>query len=138
MEPEGMDAAKAVILVVEDEALLRFMLSDELREIGFIVVEAADAEQALRYIAAGGAADLVFSDVQMPGPMDGLQLARLLRQVRPSLPVMLTSGRVDAGTLMEFGTFVPKPYQSEHVIVLMNQLLKRPADESRDRSDRGK
>lgn len=133
-----MPRSKATILVVEDEALLRFMLCDQLRDVGFTVVEAADGEEALRYIAAGGAADLVFSDVHMPGPVDGLNLARLLRQIRPSLPIMLTSGLADPGTLSEFGAFVPKPYRYEQIVLSIRELLKRTGDESRSYSDRRK
>jgi CheY-like chemotaxis protein len=138
MEPDRQPISKAVILIVEDEALLRLMLSDQLRDDGFTVIEAADSEEALRYIAAGGPADLVFSDVHMPGPVDGVGLARLLRLARPSLPIVLTSGLAEPGTLMEFGTFVAKPYQYEKVIVLIRELLKRTGDASKGYSHRRK
>jgi PleD family two-component response regulator len=74
------------ILVVEDEVLIRCLICDDLREAGFVVVEAENADEASSYLASGAPVDLIFSDVHMPGSMDGLDLARRIRNERPCLP----------------------------------------------------
>src|SRR3546814_931318 len=88
-EPEN-----ATVLVVEDEVLIRLMVSDELRDAGFRVVEAANADDAMAYLQAGEPADLVFSDVRMPGSMDGIALAEKLRSDFPHVRIVLTSGHL--------------------------------------------
>jgi CheY-like chemotaxis protein len=90
-DPEAQ-VVKPRILIVEDEVLIRAYLSEELRDAGFAVIEAAHAEEALSYLKAGEKVDLVFSDIHMPGSFNGLELARRLRDLHPSLPIILTSG----------------------------------------------
>jgi two-component system, response regulator PdtaR len=113
----------ARILVVEDEVLIRFVLADELRLAGFTVIEAACAAEALAYIAAGGAVDLVFSDVHMPGSLDGLDLARLLRAQYPLLPIILTSGNPGSQSLEGLAMFVAKPYGIERALSIIFETL---------------
>ncbi len=88
----GPRPERAVILIVEDEDMVRWAVTEFLASRGFDVLEAADADGALSTLAAGGAVDLVFSDVRMPGKMDGFGLARWVRSHRPGVPVLLTSG----------------------------------------------
>ncbi len=120
------------ILVVEDEVLIRIVLAEELREAGFSVVEAANAEEALAWLSAGGGVDAIFSDIRMPGSLNGLDLSRLVRERYPGLPIILTSGDF-AGTYGAHAvdgpsSFIPKPYRTEQVISLINKILalKRP------------
>jgi CheY-like chemotaxis protein len=87
----------SVVLVVEDQILVRMTVADYLRECGFSVIEAAHAGEALTLFRAGITIDVVFSDVQMPGDMDGIGLARWLRNNRPEVQVILTSGVGQAG-----------------------------------------
>ena len=77
------------ILVVEDEFLIRCMLSDELRDVGYQVIEACDASEALSVLKTVQP-DLIISDVRMPGPLDGLGLLALVRETMPTLPVIIT------------------------------------------------
>ena len=95
MVPKPEPHAQAVrILIVEDEVLIRSLLADELREAGLAVIEAGRANEALSYLESVGPVDLVFTDVQMPGSLNGQELARHLRNVFPLIPVILTSGNI--------------------------------------------
>ena len=90
--PEASGSSNArTILVAEDEVLVRAMVSEYLRDQGYEVVEAADAAEALAVVEAGAPVDIVFSDVQMPGSMDGAMLADVVR-LRYRIPVLLTTG----------------------------------------------
>jgi CheY-like chemotaxis protein len=73
------------ILLVEDEVLVRVTISDLLRQAGFTVIKATTADIAWRFLKASGPVDLVFSDIETPGSLDGLQLARSIRARFPSL-----------------------------------------------------
>jgi CheY-like chemotaxis protein len=114
------------ILVVEDEVLVRFTIVEYLRECGFQVVEAGSADEALA-ILSEVAVDIVFSDVQMPGTMSGFGLARWIRQHRPGVKVILTSGRVDktaaASELCNVGPLISKPYDPQLVVERINGVL---------------
>ena len=80
------------ILVVDDEALIRMSISDFLQECGFNVLEASNAAEALEMIQSDQSVlDLVFSDVRMPGELDGFGLSKWIRENRPDLPVILLS-----------------------------------------------
>ncbi|HEY1862380.1 MAG TPA: response regulator [Roseiarcus sp.] len=111
----------ACILVVEDEVLIRLAIADELRTQGFLVVEAATAEQALSYFQAGVQVDLVLSDVEMPGSMNGVGLIQRLRVQAPNLPTVLTSGA--SPDAHDADAFVSKPYDMRQVIALIATLL---------------
>jgi two-component system, response regulator PdtaR len=113
----------ARILVVEDEVLVRALIAEELRLAGFSVIEANRADDALTYIKAGEQVDLVFSDIQTPGSLDGLQLAETLRDKYPDIPVILTSGNDDPKYVGILGAFVPKPYDITKTIELMSAIL---------------
>ena len=79
--------------MVEDEILVRAVAAANLRDCGFDVVEAGNADEAIRVLQAGIRVDIVFSDVNMPGSLDGFGLALWLRRERPDLKFILTSGR---------------------------------------------
>ena len=114
------DERTPAILIVEDEVLIRFVLADYLRECGFKVLEAGDAAEAIQIIEAEVDIDLVFSDVQMPGEMDGFGLAQWVRRNRPKLPITLTSGdskkSAAAKELCENEPFFAKPYDVAKVV----------------------
>lgn len=123
----GSASACPVILVVEDEVFIRFDVADMLRENGFEVIEAGDAGQALAALASGARVDLVFSDIQMPGAMNGLGLARHVLETSPGLPVILTSG---ASLKMEIepalaalGPIEPKPYDPATILARIRAAL---------------
>ncbi len=118
------------VLVVEDEVLIRLVIAEYLRECGYRVHEAANADEALAVLAEPNVAvDIVFSDVIMPGSMDGFGLARWIRANRPQIDVVLTSG-IDrsaeiAGVLCEAGPLLEKPYEPQNVVDRIKQLLAR-------------
>ena len=115
----SQEAEKPCVLVVEDEFLVRYAISDELREAGFRVIEANNADEAWKYLTAGGRADLIFSDVQMPGTLNGIDLARRTRKEFPAIPLILTSGNADPKTIGGIAHFVHKPYRMGDVISLI-------------------
>jgi CheY-like chemotaxis protein len=114
----------ARILVVEDEVLIRAVIAQELRYAGFSVIEADRADDALTYIKAGEQqVDLVFSDIQTPGSLDGLQLAETLRDKYPDILVILTSGNGPPRHVGTVEAFVSKPYDVTQTIALMSAML---------------
>jgi DNA-binding NtrC family response regulator len=117
-------AATSCILVVEDELLIRLMLSDELRDAGFQVIEAANAAEALTILKTVGP-DLIVSDVRMPGYPDGMGLLALVRETHPTLPVIITSGHLQSNQAFAEGAtrFVRKPYTMESVVEVVRKLL---------------
>jgi len=84
--------ARKSILVVDDEVLIRLAIADELRGFGFAVLEAANGDQADEILRAHPEISLVLTDVDMPGSLDGVALAHLIRQQRPDIKVMIMSG----------------------------------------------
>ena len=113
------------VLLVEDEILISHLVADVLTEHGFEVHEAASADEALRYIDDGGAVDVMFTDVNLPGSMDGAALAQHARARRPELPIVYASGRycsTDFGPLVPRSIFVPKPYRPEDICTLLQRL----------------
>src|SRR5207244_3272987 len=86
-----------VVLIVEDEFLLRMDAVDMIAAAGFEAVEAANADQAIKILEARRDITVVFTDIQMPGSMDGLKLARAVRGRWPPIKIVATSGLVDVG-----------------------------------------
>ena len=121
------DAPSPTILVVEDEVLIRLVIADYLRDCGYKVHEAVSGEEAIAILQAPEVSiDVVFSDVEMPGSMDGFALARWVRANKPGMEVILTSGierSADiAATLCEAGPLMKKPYSSQDVVDRLRQL----------------
>ncbi len=117
------------ILVVEDDVLVRILVAAYLRECGFDVIEANSADEAIRVLQAGVRVDIVFSDIQMPGSMDGFGLAQWVRRERPGLKIILTSGAARtakaAGDLCETGPILAKPYDHAELESRIRALLAR-------------
>ena len=117
------------ILVVEDEILVRMVIAAYLRDCGFDVVEAGDADEAVRVLEAGIQVDIVFSDVNMPGSLDGFGLAQWLRRERPDLKIILTSGVAqgaqDGSDPREHGPILAKPYDYTELVRQLRALLTR-------------
>ena len=113
-----------VVLVVEDDFLLRMDAVDIVRNAGFEAIEAANADQAIAIIEADPDIHIVFTDVQMPGTMDGLRLARFIRDRWPPIKIVATSGRLRVAEedLPKGSIFVPKPYTPEQIIQTFRQL----------------
>lgn len=112
------DQIEPIILVVEDEFLVRMDAADMIRSGGFEVVEAANANEAISILEARRDITVVFTDVQMPGSMDGLKLAAAIRGRWPPIRVIATSGNAAVGLddLPKGGRFVPKPYTRVQIL----------------------
>jgi two-component system, response regulator PdtaR len=119
------DPAGPVLLVVDDEALIRMHSVAMLEDAGFEVIEAANAEEAIAMLEHAPRVRLMFSDVDMPGSMDGVQLATVVNERWPNIRLLLTSGHhwLSDATLPDHGRFIPKPYSSETVIGQVGELL---------------
>ena len=83
-----------VVLVVEDEALLRLNAVDIVEELGCVALEASNADEAIEILKKRSDVQIVFTDVDMPGTMDGLKLAAFVRDRWPPIKLILTSGRI--------------------------------------------
>ncbi len=115
----------STVLIVEDEALVRMHGADILEEAGFEVLEAGDADEALAILDQRTRVHLLFSDIDMPGQMDGLGLARVVRERWPHIRLLLTLGqhRFDADQLPVSGDFVRKPWAQEALVARIRSLL---------------
>ena len=115
------------VLVVEDETMVRMPIAEYLRDCGYNVVEASDASEAIAAMNADDAVSLVFTDVRMPGKMDGFGLAEWFRSHYPNVPVLLTSGYNGGRNLPAAsvpGTrFIEKPYSQTQVARRIAALL---------------
>jgi CheY-like chemotaxis protein len=124
---ENKPDIRALILVGEDEALVRMMLVDVLDDAGFKVMEAAHADEALHILAAAPDVQVVVTDVEMPrGSINGFELARRVRDDRQDIGVVIASGRVAPAPegLPEGTYFVEKPVRPEKLLDLIRALLR--------------
>ena len=119
------DAQRPVVLVVEDDLLLRMDAVDIVRSAGFDAVEASHADEAIEILEARPNIQVVFTDIQIPGSMDGLKLARFVKDRWPPIRIVTTSGRVriSEADLPEGGRFIPKPYSPAQVIGTLRELM---------------
>jgi len=117
-----LDAEGPTILVAEDEVLVRMMIADELRASGFRVVEASNADEALVVLQSSCSVDLVLTDIRMPGSMDGLALAQLVRSKWPGIKVIFASGQPRQPDMVA-DAFFSKPYQPERVVDRIREIL---------------
>ena len=115
---------KLVALIVEDEFLVRVFAVDIAEEAGFSAVEAADADEALRVLQKRLDIRVVLTDIDVPGDMDGLELAQAIRSRWPLIQVVVTSGRMRpaAYELPDRSHFVPKPYDFWRLTSLLREL----------------
>ena len=127
----GRIVSPIAVLLVEDEAMISNMVAEELSDSGFAVHEVATAAEALRYIDGGGEVDVLFTDVNLPGGIDGTELAIRVRERRPELPIVYASGRYSAsglGRMVTRSVFVPKPYRPCDVCTLLARLTRPVTD----------
>jgi CheY-like chemotaxis protein len=113
---------RASVLLVEDEPMISDLATEALQEQGFEVAAVSNAGEALRRLISGAPIDILFTDVNLPGGMDGGTLARRARELRPNLPVIYTSGRravIEQLDPVEGSMFVPKPYDPFRVARLI-------------------
>jgi DNA-binding NtrC family response regulator len=118
------------VLLVEDEFLISDMLSGFLADRGFEVSTFDNAADALAHLIAGSGCDILFTDINLPGGIDGAELAQRARDLRPALPVVYCSGAVrclDQIDAVPGSTFVPKPYDPNRVCAMLQRLAAEPA-----------
>lgn len=120
--PGPGEAHKPVILLVEDDVLVRFTTADILREAGFDVLEAVDSSEALALLTTGHPLNLVITDIRMPGRMDGLQLAGIIKNTRPNLPVAILSSHLETPE-HQADIFIPKPYNPDELVEVVERLI---------------
>lgn len=123
--PEMRETPDLVILLVEDDVLIRFTTAELLRDEGFAVLEAADGAEALRLLASVHAVDLVLSDVRMPGEIDGITLSVAIKETRPHLPVALVSTHLPPDVRHAADAFLSKPFRVPELLALIAELVGR-------------
>jgi two-component system, response regulator PdtaR len=114
-----------LVLVVEDEPLVRMVAAEGLEDAGFEVLEAESAADALRILDGRSDVGVLFTDVNMPGELDGVDLAKLVHERWPELRIVVTSGKdhLRKAQLPDDGRFVAKPYRTHEVVHLIEEMM---------------
>lgn len=122
---QELDKGPVRVLLVEDELFVRMDIAAALRHAGFQVIEAACADAAMEFIESGEPIDLVFTDIQTPGILDGLALAERVRAKYPLMPVLICSGNLALeNAASRLGKFVAKPYEPTGVVRLITSSIR--------------
>ncbi|CAN7724046.1 response regulator [Bradyrhizobium sp. LjRoot220] len=116
-----------VVLVVEDEMMLRMRVIDMVEDAGYLSVEAVDADEAMAILQSRSDIALMLTDVQMPGSMNGLQLAHAVHERWPPIKIILASGqlKLSRSEIPLDSRFFGKPLQSDEIIAGMREMLGR-------------
>lgn len=124
-----MNNGKAVVLIVEDSAMIRMGAVELVLSAGYEALEARDADEAIRILESRDDIDLVFTDVQMPGTMDGIKLCHHIRDRWPPVKLILASGAtiIEESSLPGGSRFFSKPYDDTTIIDAMARLLSSEA-----------
>ena len=114
-----------LVLVVEDEPFVRMVATEGLEDAGFEVIEAASADDALRILSSRDDVGVLFTDINMPGSCDGVELARLVHERWPALRIVITSGKehLRASEIPDEGRFVPKPYWPGQIADVIEEMI---------------
>ena len=112
------------MLVVEDERLILMTIADELRDAGFTVFEANNADHAVKLLETHPEIGVLFTDIDMPGSMDGLRLSAAVRKKWPPIKIIITSGkhRPDNSAIPEQSLFVAKPYVTAQIVAAIHNF----------------
>jgi DNA-binding NtrC family response regulator len=121
----GRSSLPAVILVVEDEMLLRMRAVDMVEDAGYTSVEAVDADHAIAILESRSDIALLFTDIQMPGSMDGLALARSVHKRWPPIKIILVSGqlKLSGSDIPPDSRFFGKPLEAKEMIAEMRNMI---------------
>lgn len=114
------------ILLVEDEILIRLANADWLRDAGYAVIEASGPAEAMEILASGQPMALLATDITMPGPLDGLDLAAHVRRRCPGLPVLLLSAHVRDDHSAQADAALAKPFGPSQLLATVEQLIGAP------------
>lgn len=122
--PWGDGSKTAAILIVEDEPLVRLGAARTIEDAGFEVIEAANADEAIEILENRSDIRVVFTDMHMPGSLDGLKLAHAVRNRWPPIKIIVTSGhgQVSEEDLPTGGRFFAKPYDLEEITNALREL----------------
>lgn len=114
-----------IVLVVEDEPLVRMDIADQLQDFGFEVLEAANSAKAIEMLIKHPEIQIMFTDVDMPGGVDGLKLAAAVRDRWPPIKIIVTSGlrKIDMDDIPAHSRFFTKPYQAKAVASAMREMM---------------
>ena len=117
-------SSRPCVLVVEDEFFCRFHAVDLVEAAGFSAIEASNADEAIAILEARKDIRIVFTDIDMPGSMDGLKLARAIRDRWPPIELILTSGHFDVpkSDIPERGLFFSKPYRDQEIVSALQKF----------------
>lgn len=128
MTMDGLATPKTIV-VVEDDDLLRSLMVDAIEELGYGAADFCSADDALLFILRSECEiALVLTDLTLPGQLDGRELADMLHQRHPALPVIITTGYLDADKhLGTWVTFLPKPWTIEHLLGTITRLCAIPS-----------
>ena len=120
-----MSSERPAVLVVEDEVLIRMAVADTIAEAGFTVCEAGNADQAIKLLESRADIRALFTDIDMPGSMDGLKLAAAVRTRWPAIKIIITSGHVKirAEELPVEGKFFSKPYDAARIVSTLRDMV---------------
>jgi CheY-like chemotaxis protein len=120
-------AAPAVVLIVEDEMLLRMRAVDMVEDAGYIPLEAVDADEAVAILESRSDIALMFTDIQMPGSMDGLKLAHAVHERWPPIKIILVSGQLSPASveIPADSRFFGKPLEAGEMIAEMRDMIGR-------------
>ena len=120
-----MPVFPATVLVVEDELLIRMDVVDQLQIEGFQTLEAGTGQEALHEMEGDGQIDVVFTDVDMPGDVNGIVLAHEVRERWPSVGIIVTSGQavIRADALPAGARFFSKPYEMKAIFAIIQELI---------------
>jgi len=120
----GQAVVARAILIVEDEVFIRHDLMDFFEDRGFAVFDAENAEEAIEILAAHNEIQIVLTDIQMKGSMDGLRLAHYVRDRHPPVLIAVVSGaiRPEREDLPERSFFVPKPFDPRHILSEIDRM----------------
>lgn len=111
------------ILFVEDEMLIRELAVEDLEDAGFEVVSASTGDEAWALLEAGSAFDVLLTDLNFPGAIDGAELGRRVRSLRPEVPIIYATGYSDAGlTMTERERIVGKPYEVSKIVAILSEF----------------
>ena len=125
-ESQVQSLGRPLVMVVEDEVLIRMAVAAALRNIGLNALEARDADEAMTVIHAGIIPDVLFTDVRMPGSMDGLKLAALLESMFPDMHVIISSAYIGRTDLKMAVNFIAKPLDPAIIARTIRKLLNQP------------
>jgi two-component system, response regulator PdtaR len=111
----SIDPGPFTVLVVEDQALLRMSAALCVEDAGYLALSASDADEAMQTMHDNDTIDAVFTDIHMPGSMDGLAFAHKVRRLWPAMPILIVSGKEAPSeeAMPEHAQFLPKPYSAK-------------------------